>query len=177
MFTNDFRIDNSGEYIRKYTNEHCATIYFHFHIIQSNIYISSTFATLMVSALWHGIYPGYYFCILGSPFYLPIEDLYHKLFRVNSVGMRRQLLDYLFWTSKFFAFSYMGIAFLLLTIDKIWYYYSSVYHFGYILWVVMYVGGMVYAKKFKGKSKRERLNSTALGEDARLLRQNDFKLE
>lgn len=39
-----------------------------------------TFATLFVSAVWHGVYIGHYFTICGAPFYLPIEDLYTKLF-------------------------------------------------------------------------------------------------
>lgn len=83
-----------------------------------------THATLLVSALWHGVYPGYYFCILGAPFYLPIEDIYNKLFRKSAEGLTLQCINVVFWISKFFAFSYLGIAFQLLTIDRIWFYYK-----------------------------------------------------
>lgn len=83
-----------------------------------------THATLLVSALWHGVYPGYYFCILGAPFYLPIEDIYNKLFRKSAEGFTLQCINVVFWISKFFAFSYLGIAFQLLTIDRIWFYYK-----------------------------------------------------
>ena len=84
-----------------------------------------TMATLMVSAVWHGIYSGYYFCIMAVPFYLPVEDLYTKLYRKDPTYSRNKMLviNVLTWISKFFAFSYMGIAFLLMTIDKIWFYY------------------------------------------------------
>lgn len=79
--------------------------------------------TMLVSAVWHGVHSGYYFCILGVPFYLPIEDVYTKLVRKDATGLKLTVINCLFWVSKFFAFSYMGIAFLMLTLDKIWFYY------------------------------------------------------
>uniref|UniRef100_A0A8D8J985 Lysophospholipid acyltransferase 7 n=1 Tax=Culex pipiens TaxID=7175 RepID=A0A8D8J985_CULPI len=113
-----------------------------------------TLATLAVSAIWHGVYAGYYFCICAAPFYLPIEDLYVKLFIKNATGTKLKVLNVICWISKFFAFSYMGIAFLLLTIEKIWFYYNSVYHFGYIFWIVLYGVGVLIAKDRKAKAKR-----------------------
>lgn len=113
-----------------------------------------TAATLAVSALWHGVYAGYYFCIFAAPFYLPVEDLYVKLFIKDATGTKRQVLNVICWISKFFAFSYMGIAFLLLTIEKIWFYYGSVYHFAYIMWVVLYGAGIMVAKDRKAKARR-----------------------
>lgn len=113
-----------------------------------------TLATLAVSAIWHGVYAGYYFCICGAPFYLPIEDLYVKLFIKDATGTKLKVLNAICWVSKFFAFSYMGIAFLLLTIDKIWFYYGSVYHFAYIFWIVLYGVGVLIAKDRKAKAKR-----------------------
>lgn len=113
-----------------------------------------TVVTLLISTVWHGIYSGYYFCMMLAPFYLPIEDLYNKLYRKEAVGLKRKILDVIFWISKFFAFSYMGIAFLLMTIDKIWHYYGSVYHFGYVLWAVMYGVGVLLTKQKKIKSRK-----------------------
>ncbi|XP_050101398.1 lysophospholipid acyltransferase 7 [Anopheles aquasalis] len=113
-----------------------------------------TLATLGISALWHGVYGGYYFCICAAPFYLPIEDIYVKLFVNGATGIRRTVFNVLCWISKFFAFSYMGIAFLLLTVDKIWHYYSSVYHFGYVLWLVMFGVGVLLTKQRKAAAKR-----------------------
>lgn len=113
-----------------------------------------TVATLAVSALWHGVYAGYYFCICAAPFYLPVEDLYVKLFIKDATGTKRQVLNVICWISKFFAFSYMGIAFLLMTIEKIWFYYGSVYHFGYILWILLYGVGVLIAKDRKAKARK-----------------------
>lgn len=46
-----------------------------------------TAATMLVSAAWHGVYTGYYICIGCVPFYLPIEDIYVKLFIKNNTGL------------------------------------------------------------------------------------------
>lgn len=115
-----------------------------------------TLATLGVSSFWHGVHPGYYLCMMGAPLYLPIEALWDKLVRqpvVEGSALRRAI-DVVFWMSKFFAFSYLGMAFLLMDIDKIWFYYQSVYHVGYILWVAMYGVGVVLTKQQRGKERR-----------------------
>lgn len=108
-----------------------------------------TLATLGVSAFWHGIHSGYYMCMMGAPMYLPIETLWDKLIREKAQGMRRRIIDVVFWVSKFFAFSYLGMAFLLMTIDKIWYYYKSVYHIGYLIWLGMFGVGMLLLQQQK----------------------------
>ena len=116
-------------------------------------------ATLAVSAYWHGVHPGYYFCILGAPFYLPIEDLFTKLYRENKSGLKLQIANCICWVLKFFSFSYMGIAFLLMRIDKIWFYYTSIYHFGYVLWFTMFVA-------FTGLYKMEKAGRKKVDSDA-----------
>lgn len=126
-----------------------------------------TLVTLLVSAVWHGVYSGYYFCIVGAPFYLPIEDIWDRLLRRDAPASRpawlRLTVNVLFWVSKFFAFSYMGIAFLLLTLDKIWFYYSSVWHLGYVYFAVMYVLGRVLLQRQRrstgsGRAEEKKLN-------------------
>ncbi|XP_055682633.1 lysophospholipid acyltransferase 7 [Lutzomyia longipalpis] len=97
-----------------------------------------TGATLLVSAYWHGVNPGYYFCIFAAPFYVAIEDLTLK--RLKASGKPFPLwLNICVWISKFFAFSYMSVAFQLITFWRIWNYYNSVFHFGYCFWAVQYV--------------------------------------
>lgn len=56
---------------------------------------------------------------------------------------------------KMFGFSYLAIAFHLLTLKKIWHYYNSIYHFGLILGIVMYVIGVTLLKKNKAYEKRQ----------------------
>lgn len=55
---------------------------------------------------------------------------------------------------KMFGFSYLAIAFHLLTLKKIWHYYNSIYHFGFVLGIVLYVIGIMLLKKKKAYEKR-----------------------
>lgn len=110
-------------------------------------------ATMAVSAFWHGVSPGYYFCILGPIVYLPVEDLYLKLFKSDNPQVQ-QIFNAITWILKFFAFSYMGTAFLLKDVKTIWYYYSSVYHFAYIFWAALYVVCLIIWKQKKRAIKK-----------------------
>lgn len=110
-------------------------------------------ATMAVSAYWHGVHAGHYFCILGPIVYLPVEDLYVKVFKSDN-PTTQQIYNVVCWIMKFFAFSYMGTAFLLKDIDKIWFYYKSVYHFGYVFWAVAYLACFVLYKQKKSAMKK-----------------------
>lgn len=122
-----------------------------------DLYLSfRTIATLLTSSFWHGFMPGHYFCIMGAPFYVPVEDMLHKLYRKDTTGTKRKVIDALFWLSKFFGLSYLGTAFLLLTFKRIWFYYSSVYHFGYMYWAVMMVFAVVMTNKKRAADKRKK---------------------
>lgn len=115
-------------------------------------------ATMAVSAYWHGVHPGYYFCILGPVVYLPVEDLYTKLFKIETLSPQlHQIASVAFWLLKFFAFSYMGTAFLLKDVDKIWFYYKSIYHFGYVFWAVLYVVCLLLWKQKKITMKKSEI--------------------
>lgn len=116
-----------------------------------------TAVTLLVSSFWHGFQPGHYFCIMGAPFYVPVEDMLNKAIRKDATGTKRKIIDVIFWINKFFAFSYLGMAFLLLTMDKIWVYYSSIYHYGYVWYLVLLVTATILLKLKRKDSKTEQL--------------------
>lgn len=59
-----------------------------------------TAAVFAVSAYWHGVYLGYYCCLLAPPFYLPIEDIWHRLFIKESTGL--VILNFTFIFDYFF---------------------------------------------------------------------------
>lgn len=46
-------------------------------------------AAFGISALWHGIYTGYYISLCSVPFYLAVEDIYDKQYRnyADSAGV------------------------------------------------------------------------------------------
>ncbi|KAH8298330.1 hypothetical protein KR018_005367 [Drosophila ironensis] len=126
-----------------------------------------TGATLLCSAYWHGFRPGHYFCIMGAPFYVFLEDMWHKLVRKDATGTRRSVIDVLFWFFKWFAFSYLGEAFLLSSFGKIWRFYGSVYHIGYISWAAMIVLGLYLTSQKKAAERRlKRAEEKKAGGDA-----------
>jgi len=42
--------------------------------------------TMTVSSVWHGVYVGYYLCLMSAPMYLPVEDVYVKI-RKGTTGL------------------------------------------------------------------------------------------
>lgn len=90
---------------------------------------------------------------MGAPLYVPLEDIWNSLVRKDAIGFKRQIIDVIFWISKFFAFSYLGTAFLLVSFGNIWKFYSSVYHIGYIAWAIM-MGLGIYLTNLKKASKK-----------------------
>ncbi|XP_034097570.1 lysophospholipid acyltransferase 7 [Drosophila albomicans] len=123
-----------------------------------------TLATFLCSAYWHGFRPGHYFCIMGAPIYVPLEDMWHKLVRKDATGTRRTVIDVLFWICKWWAFSYLGTAFLLSSFDSIWRFYSSVYHIGYISWAVLVALGLYLTKLKKAAERRAKRAADAAGD-------------
>lgn len=115
-------------------------------------------ATMAVSAYWHGILPGHYFCILGPIVYLPVEDVFLKVFKSDDPNIQR-IFDIITWIFKFFAFSYLGTAFVLRDVGKIWHYYSSVYHFGYFFWLALYLISL-FIYMLKKKSHKRKTNES-----------------
>ena len=41
---------------------------------------------LLLSAMWHGFYAGYYFTIFQITFFLPMEDIYAKFYKNSQDG-------------------------------------------------------------------------------------------
>lgn len=82
--------------------------------------------------------------------------MWNSLLRKDATGVKRQVINVIFWISKFFAFSYLGTAFLLVSFGNIWKFYSSVYHIGYIGWAIMMGLGIFLTKQKKAAEKRKR---------------------
>lgn len=59
------------------------------------------------------------------------------------------------WFFKMHFFSYQAIAMHLLELNKIFYYYNSIYHVGLILGIVLYITGLYLYKLEKKREKTE----------------------
>ncbi|CAF4834436.1 unnamed protein product [Pieris macdunnoughi] len=100
-------------------------------------------AALFVSVIWHGFHAGYFFCIYFCPFYLMAEDIYYKLYYKEATGMKKNIIGFIMWFLRSHSESYQAAAFLLLTFDRIWIYYSSVYFYWYGVWLVFLILGII----------------------------------
>ncbi|XP_072932063.1 lysophospholipid acyltransferase 7 [Epargyreus clarus] len=115
-------------------------------------------AALFVSVIWHGFHAGYFFCIYFCPFYLMAEDIFYKLYYKDATGTKKKIIGFIMWFLRSHSESYQAAAFLLLTFDRIWIYYSSVYHYWYGVWFAFLIIGLVLnavskPKKIKGDEK------------------------
>lgn len=109
--------------------------------------------TMLTSAFWHGVYPGYYLCLLTVPFVLMAEGSMDKALRRDATPQGQALYDWVCWVIKMQAFSYMGMAFYLLRIEETITFWGSLYFAGHILILVFYLLGQTITTKRRSVQK------------------------
>lgn len=103
-----------------------------------------TAATLTLSALWHGYAPGYYLCICQITFFLPMEDIYARVYKKYSSGHPVKLaLHCLLWFTRITCMSYLGLSFQLLELGETLTFYRSIFFAGHALVLALYVIGQL----------------------------------
>lgn len=91
--------------------------------------------TFVLSALWHGLYPGYYFTFLtGIPFTIAARAI-RKSIRHYFIGSKilKLVYDIVTWAATQLAISYTVMPFLLIAVEPTMIYYRSMYFHGHIL--------------------------------------------
>lgn len=109
---------------------------------------------MFVSSYWHGVYIGYYLCLGSVPFYLPVEDIYDKLYRQQLTGFKKQIAIAISGFFRIFAFSYMSLPFIYLYPSKIFRHWGSIYFMGHVVSAIAYVVG-IFLRKMHRKSTRD----------------------
>jgi lysophospholipid acyltransferase 7 len=109
---------------------------------------------MFVSSYWHGVYIGYYLCLGSVPFYLPVEDIYDKLYRQRYTGTKRKIATCFTWFFRTFAFSYMSLPFIYLYPSKIIRNWGSIYFMGHVLSIIGYIVGL-QLKKMDRKANKD----------------------
>lgn len=102
--------------------------------------------TFALSALWHGLYPGYYFTFLtGIPFTIAARAI-RKSVRHYFLGSKMLKLGYdiVTWAATQLAIAYTVMPFLLLAVEPTMIYYRSMYFHGHILSILTAV--LLYRK-------------------------------
>uniref|UniRef100_A0A3P8T9B3 Membrane bound O-acyltransferase domain containing 1 n=1 Tax=Amphiprion percula TaxID=161767 RepID=A0A3P8T9B3_AMPPE len=91
--------------------------------------------TFILSALWHGVYPGYYFTFLTAIPITVAARAVRKSVRHLFLGSRvlKSGYDILTWAATQFAICYTVMPFLLLAVDDTLVYYRSMYFHVHII--------------------------------------------
>ncbi|KAK0162098.1 hypothetical protein PV327_008463 [Microctonus hyperodae] len=112
-------------------------------------------AVFVLCSVWHGYALGYYVAIVSTVFCLPTEHNYIKFYNSCSEGsFVKQLWWGILYCMRFTWMAYLSFAMLLLTHDKIFTYYNSVYWIGHILAALLYLLGVAF-KPYLNPKKNE----------------------
>ncbi|XP_015269915.1 PREDICTED: lysophospholipid acyltransferase 7 [Gekko japonicus] len=91
-------------------------------------YVMRSAWTMLISAYWHGIHPGYYLSFLTIPLCLAAEGAMESglLKRLSPAG--RLFGDWVQWFLKMRAYDYMCMGFVLLTFEDTVRYWSAIFY-------------------------------------------------
>ena len=100
-------------------------------------FMKAAICTFLVSAVWHGFYPGFYifFVLLGTVDY--VSKLYGQLLMPLVSGILPDPVIYMIsWIWCFYWFSYINISFFLLSFENSHTIYSSMNYCGHIILLI-----------------------------------------
>jgi len=103
---------------------------------------SSATITNLVSALWHGFYPGYFIHFLTASLILAISRIIRAKYRDRVIAAGQMYKSIYNFLGFFLIKNYMGYSmasFVLLTWDKVGVYLSNVSYIGHIALAITYV--------------------------------------
>jgi len=100
-----------------------------------------TVAVMVTSSAWHGVYFGYYLSLGSVPLVLAVEDLYEKILRRKISNTK--VYDFIAWFMRFQWFSYLGMAFQLLTVTATMTFWHSIMYVGHVILPIFYILGIV----------------------------------
>lgn len=69
---------------------------------------------------------------------------------VSFYFQKKNVIGFIMWFLRSHSESYQAAAFLLLTFDRIWIYYSSVYHYWYGVWLAFLLIGLALQQVHRG---------------------------
>ncbi|XP_029440139.1 lysophospholipid acyltransferase 7 [Rhinatrema bivittatum] len=108
-------------------------------------YIFRNAWTMLISAYWHGIHPGYYLSFLTIPLCLAAEGAMEAGLRCRLSGTGQLVFDWVQWFLKMRAYDYMCMGFVQLTLADTLRYWSSIYYCVHLLAVGLLLTGRALA--------------------------------
>lgn len=98
----------------------------------SNSFFRSAW-TMLLSAYWHGLHPGYYLSFMTIPLCLAAEGYLESALRKHLSPRGQQAWDWVHWFLKMRAYDYMCMGFVLLTMGDTLRYWASIYYWIHFL--------------------------------------------
>ncbi|XP_023564297.1 lysophospholipid acyltransferase 7-like [Octodon degus] len=95
--------------------------------VPTRSYVVRSVWTLLLSAYWHGLHPGYYLSFFTMPLCLAAEGCLESALSGRLSPRGRKVWCCVHWFLKMRAYEYMFMSFVLLSVDNTFRYWSSVY--------------------------------------------------
>lgn len=111
--------------------------------------------TMLISAYWHGIHPGYYLSFLTIPLCLASEGMMDMGLRCHLSDSGKLVFDWVHWFLKMRAYDYMCMGFVLLTFSDTVRYWKSIYFAIHVLATFFIILGRILAPRATGNYKKE----------------------
>ncbi|XP_006897358.1 PREDICTED: lysophospholipid acyltransferase 7 isoform X2 [Elephantulus edwardii] len=119
-----------------------------------NSYVLRHAWTMLLSAYWHGLHPGYYVSFLTVPLCLAVELQLESTVRRHLSPSGQKAFDWVQWFLRMRAFDYMCMGFVLLTLHDTLRYWASVYFCIHLLALALLGVGLVLGRRSPGRRRK-----------------------
>lgn len=96
-------------------------------------YVLRSAWTMLLSAYWHGLHPGYYLSFMTIPLCLAAEGYLESALRRHLSPGGQKAWDWFHWFLKMRAYDYMCMGFVLLSMGDTLRYWASIYFWVHFL--------------------------------------------
>ncbi|KAL3645384.1 Lysophosphatidylcholine acyltransferase 1 [Castilleja foliolosa] len=114
-------------------------------------------ATQTVSAVWHGLYPGYLIFFVQSAIMISGSRVIYRWQQASQSALFKKLLDLLNFSYTLLVLNYSSVGFMVLSLHETLIAYGSVYYIGTIIPVALILLGNIIkpARAARSKDRKE----------------------
>ncbi|TYI93274.1 hypothetical protein E1A91_D02G126000v1 [Gossypium mustelinum] len=113
-------------------------------------------ATQTVSAVWHGLYPGYMLFFVQSALMIAGSRVFYRWEQATNMGLVKKALVFINFAYTLLILNYSAVGFLVLSLHESLALYGSVYYVGTILPITLILlGYIVPAKPARSKARKQ----------------------
>lgn len=111
---------------------------------------------MSLSAVWHGLQPGYFLCLVTSTAFLFAEEQLDVVWRSLKDARLRLAFQFFQWFLKMQSFTYMLAAFLLLDLSRVYRYYREVYFLGHVYVVCLLLWRVASGRRRNAEQRQQK---------------------